>query len=290
MSGSRRILVAFADSRLAKSALRLARQAEAMAFYDRIVVMDERALDPAFRARYRRQLRRGTRGYGYWVWKPQVLQQVSATCSDGDVLHYLDIGCHLHPPGRDRLETYFGLARAHESGMLAFALRLPEGHLADRWHGHRPARLVERFWTKGDLLDYLDVRHRADIVDTPQVMAGHFLMKCGPTARAFLNRWAATWAHDFSLMDDTPSRAENFPGFIEHRHDQSAFSVLCKLAGVPTLSAAECEPPAPDGRLDWSALASFPVHARRDKQLTWMAGRVAAVRALSARLTRKLRG
>lgn len=287
-SRSRRILVAFADSRLRPSAMRLARQAAAMRLYDRVVIMNERDLDPAFRARYRRQLRRGTRGFGYWVWKPQVLRQVSATCADGDVLHYVDIGCHLHPPGRARLAEYLTLAADAECGMLAFALRLPDGHVASRWHGHPPTDLVERCWTKGDLFDHLGVRHQPEIVDTPQIIATHFLMRCGPTTRSFLDTWAAVWAHDVTLMDDTPSRSDNLPGFIEHRHDQSAFSILCKLGGVPTLSAVECEHPDPDGRADWNALAAFPVHACHDLQHSRMARWAAWARSLPSRAAHRL--
>jgi hypothetical protein len=285
---SRRILVAFADSRLQPSAMRLARQAAEMRVYDRVLIMNERDLQPAFRARYRHQLRPGTRGFGYWVWKPEVLRQVGATCADGDLLQYVDIGCHLHPPGRARLEEYFAMAADAECGMLAFALRLPADHGASRWQGHPPRDLSERCWTKGDLLDHLGVRHRSDVVDTPQVIATHFFMRWGTATRLFLDRWGAVWAHDFTLMDDTPSRSDNLPGFIEHRHDQSVFSILCKLGGVPTLSAVECDYPAADGRADWGALESFPVHARRDLQHSWTARWAARGRSLARRISRGL--
>jgi hypothetical protein len=288
MQQPRRILVAFGDNRLRPSAMRLARQGAEMRVYDRALIMNERDLQPAFRARYRRQLRRGTRGFGYWVWKPEVLRQVGQTCAEGDLLHYVDIGCHLHPPGRARLVEYFELAGRAESGMLAFALRLPEGHVASRWHGHPPLNLIERCWTKGDLLDHFRVRHRTDVIETPQVIATHFFIRWGPTARLLLDKWAAVWAHDFTLMDDTPSRSANLPGFIEHRHDQSVFSILCKLAGVPTLSAVECEYPAADGRADWDALESFPVHACHDLQHSWKARCAARARSLAGRISRGL--
>lgn len=259
-----------------------------MVTYDRVVIMNEHDLEPAFRARYQRQLRRGTRGFGYWVWKPEVLRQVAATCSDGDLLHYVDIGTHLHPPGRPRLEEYFQLAADAGSGLLAFALTLPADHVASHWHGHPPANLIERCWTKGDLLDHFGVRHQTDIVDTPQVIATHFFMRCGPSIQAFLARWGAVWADDFTLGDDTPSRSVNLPGFIEHRHDQSVFSILCKLGSVPTLSAVECEYPAPDGSPDWNALASCPVHARRDLEYSWSARWAKRGQLLADRVTRRL--
>lgn len=271
----RRLLVGFADRRLRPSARRLARQAQAIGAYDRVVIMDERDLEPTFRARYRQQLHAGSRGFGYWVWKPQVLRQVVATCADGDLIHYVDVGCHLHAPGRARLEEYFAMAASAESGMVAFAFSLPEGLTVRQWHKRPPSALIERHWTKGDLLDHFGVRHRPEIVATPQVISGNFFLRCGPTTRELLDRWASVGSHDFTLLDDSPSRSGNLEGFTEHRHDQSVFSILCKLYGVPTLSAVECEYPAPGGGWDWDALAAFPVHARRDLQRTrrtrWMA-------------------
>ena len=78
MKQPRRILVAFGDNRLRPSAMRLARQAAEMCVYDRALIMNERDLEPVFRARHRSQPHRSTPGFGYWVWKPEVLQQVGA--------------------------------------------------------------------------------------------------------------------------------------------------------------------------------------------------------------------
>ena len=35
--------------------------------------------------------------------------------------------------------------------------------------------------------------------------------------------------HDFSLLDDTPSKSPNLKGFQEHRHDQAIFSLLFEI-------------------------------------------------------------
>lgn len=242
-----------------------------MAVYDRVVIMNERDLDPVFRARYHQRLRHDVRGFGYWVWKPQVLRQVMATCKEGDVVHYADIGCHLNSVGRARMEEYLSLADGAPTGVLAFSLHLPTGHEARRWHGHPPDNLRERFWTKRYLLDHLDVRHQTHIVDSPQMISGTFLLRCGAPTRSLIDVWASVWEQDFALVDDTRSPGGEAPEFIQHRHDQSVFSILCKLRGVATLSAVECEYPGQDGRWDWQALAAFPIHCRRDLQRSWIA-------------------
>jgi hypothetical protein len=71
------------------------------------------------------------------------------------------------------------------------------------------------------------------------------------------------------LIDDTPSSSPNKYGFIEHRHDQAIFSLLCIKYKVLTVSAYEYWYPK-KGSLqiiapDWAALKEFPIHAKRDK-------------------------
>jgi hypothetical protein len=63
-------------------------------------------------------------------------------------------------------------------------------------------------------------------------MSGVFLMrKCDRTV-AMIQRFAALIAEDFDLLTDAKSKTPNFEGFIEHRHDQSLFSLLCSLDSI----------------------------------------------------------
>lgn len=47
---------------------------------------------------------------------------------------------------------------------------------------------------------------------------------------------------DFSLIDDSPSKSENMNGFIEHRHDQSVFSLLFKVHGCIPFESGDTIP------------------------------------------------
>ena len=77
--------------------------------------------------------------------------------------------------------------------------------------------------------------------------------------------------NNFSLLDDTPSRSSNFDGFVDHRHDQAIFSLLCLKHKVTVLSAYEFWYPANLSYgilgMDWEALEDFPIHAKRDKKI-----------------------
>ena len=39
--------------------------------------------------------KRKNRGYGYWFWKPLFLKKILNEIKNGDIVHYIDIGCHL---------------------------------------------------------------------------------------------------------------------------------------------------------------------------------------------------
>ena len=69
---------------------------------------------------------------------------------------------------------------------------------------------------------------------------------------------------NFHLIDDTPSKAPNFNGFLENRHDQSIFSILCKKALIKSLSAYECEWGEKNNQRTWVHNQDNPILAKRD--------------------------
>ena len=139
---------------------RIRRQAESMGvFEDRIRVWTENDLDEDFRVKMKDRLISGSRGYGYWCWKPQIVLQLLREMKDGDVLLYADAGCHLNPKGLTRLMDYFNLAREH--GIVAFQARSMDGSRKDDLTQHF---LPDGEWCKGDLLDNFGVRDNAAVV------------------------------------------------------------------------------------------------------------------------------
>lgn len=261
----KKIFLSFADARLRESALRIKRQAVSLGVYDKVFIADESWLDADFRNRYKSKLIPGSRGYGYWIWKPQIILQILQKMNAEDILQYTDVGCHLNLKGKGRLFEYFDLTNVSKTGILAFQAKPPTGPLS--YDGRPLLELLDFQWTKGDLLDYFGVRTNQEILATPTIGAGIVFMKKTDFAVHLVEDWAAVADHDFSLIDDTPSRSQNISGFIEHRHDQAIFSLLCKLNKVETLSAYEYWYPSRDDRYcpDWQSLENFPIHARRDK-------------------------
>jgi hypothetical protein len=83
-------------------------------------------------------------------------------------------------------------------------------------------------YTKGDVLHELDFT-RPEQLDSNQIMATIIIIKNTNKTQQFINTWYETMRkNNYSMCDDTPSIVSNHNKFIDHRHDQSVFSVLVK--------------------------------------------------------------
>ena len=213
----------FGDSRMEKSLKRIKKQAEGMQFFDKILINNENNLDQDFREHFKDKLIKGSRGYGYWVWKPQIILQAFREMNDGDILLYTDVGCHFNKNGIKRLNEYFKMVESTPTGILAFhqdTRPTTDPDLIALYDG------LEKVFTKGDLFDYFGVRNNKSIVDTGQIMATAFIIKKSKQSKNFINEWLSVFKNRFNLVDDSKSISPNFIDFIGHRHDQSIFSIL----------------------------------------------------------------
>lgn len=246
-------IVTFASSNLSHMGRRFRRQAKKMQVFDQLYIWSEKNLDLDFRREFQEKLKASVTGYGYWVWKPQVILQALKRLQEGDFLVYLDTGSHLNTGGTGRLNDYLEAVRESSSGILAFQLELPESD-----------------WCKEDLLVRMEQEYPPSR-DSNQVQAGAIVFHKRGSVVEFVEKWASIFREDFSLVDDTPSALPNGPNFRAHRHDQAVFSLLAKGEGIELLSASE---QFPGQGSQWADLRDFPFHHRRDKktksQLLWI--------------------
>ena len=282
-------LLSFADKRMSRSLDRLAYQAEQMRFFDKLHMFDEDDLPLDFRSLYKDKLVSGSRGYGYWAWKPQVISQVLERMADNDLLLYLDAGCHLNKLGLDRLKRYFYILDSSPQGILAFQSKPPTSDRSPlKYDGRKLFDQWNYEWIKGDLFDHFGVRHDLSYTHARVIGAGIILFKNCKSAKAIISEWQSVVHHDFSLLDDSPSKSLNLSGFKEHRHDQAIFSLICLKHNVPTLSSYEYWYPKSTSsyrlKPDWNALKEFPIHARRDKDF----GLFYSVKSFLVRLPKRL--
>ncbi len=184
----------------------------------------------------------GSRGFGYWVWKPAVIH-ATLRAATTDVVLFLDAGCVLNPNTEARRRFVDYVEEAADVGLLATQLDLAE----------------QRF-TKGDLLDRLGMSEVDRVAG--QFQSGIVFLRRDDHSRALCEHWMALSHEDgYRYLNDSPSLVPNSPDFVEHRHDQSILSCLLKLAGTASI------PDETHFKGAWeSAGASYPIWAPRH---TW---------------------
>lgn len=276
-----KIFCTFADSGLNKTLGRINSQAQKMNCYDKIIINNEFDLNISFRDYFKEKLKPNIKGYGYWAWKPQVILQVLSNINDGDLMQYTDAGCWLNPKGRERLLDYFSIVEREVSGILAFETKPRSNNEFEK-----KFKLPEYQWTKGDLLDYFKVRNNELITKRGQIGAGVIFIKKCKFSEDFIKQWLKVYYDDFSLADDSKSKSKNLDGFIEHRHDQSIFSLLCKINNIKTLSSLEYYYPSRENVWvsDWKELRNYPIWAKRDKDFGFFQNFLNLIKQIIVRL------
>lgn len=241
------MLLSFADRRYRNALKRLERQTAAFPFTARHCYDETCCLTPAYWRRLKPWLYR--RGYGYWEWKARLVSELMDTLSEGDIVVWADAGVYWNdtPEAQSRFRQYLAMLTP-DCGILAF---------------QQP--YIEQEWTKGDLFVATGTYGDPAICTTPQLWGGCFMMrKCAATV-ALLREWNELNRRERELITDCRSTVTNLPGFKEHRHDQSAFSVLVKKQRHIAIPFAESH--RTDGHT-WDDLRSFPIQARREKELS----------------------
>jgi len=265
----RKIFCSFSDSRLHKSKKRLLEQVEKLNIYDDIKLYSELDFDQQYFDKNSHLLNIHTRGFGYWMWKPYIVKKTLDEFSDdGDIVHYADIGCWINnnTESKKMLNNYFSEVEKHPSGLLAFSFQNEvEKGLLSRLY-------PESTWTKADLFSHLNLSHDSAIGQSEQIVATTFFIRKNVASCSLINNW-----YEISLIthliDNSPSKLPNDPNFIEHRFDQSIFSLLCKINSVKQVSLSQIYLNAHNliaGRRDsWSSgMASFPIWAMRHKEMS----------------------
>lgn len=144
------------------------------------------------------------RGAGYWLWKPYFILKTLERIEDGDILIYADSGIKIVSD----LKPLIDICK-NKKDIVSF----------------NDIDYINKVWTKRDcfvLMDcdserYWNARHRT--------AAFHLHMKSKGNIY-FIKEWLRYCSYEDVLTDKSNSRGDNLDGFIEHRHDQSIFSLL----------------------------------------------------------------
>jgi hypothetical protein len=161
------------------------------------------------------------RGYGYMTWKPFILEHAVEKYHGlyprrPVYVVYLDSGCVINPQGWARFEEY--LSMAEKTGAVTFGLGSDLPNIA---------------WCKDSVLrrvpGALQAAHDQQLISGVMVLNAH-----APNVHSVVREFRRFAALDHGqLFTDAlgPERSQQRPEFVEHRHDQSIWSLVANGVG-----------------------------------------------------------
>jgi hypothetical protein len=175
-----------------------------MNIFDDIFTYNENDLDTKFFDKHKEFINNNNKGYGFWIWKPQIVLQTISKIPEDSILLYSDAGSTLH-------KEY-----------LSQLIELVEKCKKENFIGSYTNR-PEYIWTKKEVIKAFN--YKGNLNDN-QILGTFFLIKNNGKMRDFLNEWAK-WTERYDLLDNSITIDQN-EGFIENRNEQSFLSLLSK--------------------------------------------------------------
>lgn len=210
----KKVFITFSDGHLYKGKY-LAWAVRRLGLFDEVKAYGPQDLGEAFWARHGPFVAVHSRGFGFWVWKPYIIQRELQALRDDDILVWSDAGALLVPETRARpaLEKSFRRLQDMPVGLAAAAVN------------------SSYVWCKEDVFAALGVTDETD-KKIYQYESGRILCRKHPPAMRVIDGWAAlAWERHYHLFDNSPSRLPNHREFKEHRHDQALLSILMHQYG-----------------------------------------------------------
>ena len=149
----------------------------------------------------------GSRGFGYFAWKPFVITETLKLLNDDDWLVYCDSAIMFEAGVRDYLQR---------NGLLqeeAVLFTLGEARTKGYSNGD---------WTKPAVVEYMNVH--PDVAREHQLNAGICMFRKTRQTEAFMQAWLRVCLEPGMVDDSGP------PAPREHRHDQSILSLMSAQA------------------------------------------------------------
>ena len=179
--------------------------------FDKVISYSPKDIQPDFFERNKKILSQ-KKGNGYWLWKPYFIKKTLETLNFGDFLFYCDSGSYFIKPITPLIELSL------DTGHDIISFELPH---------------LERVWTKRDAFILMDCDSRK-YSESKQRLASFSLWKKSGFTMDFINE-NLNYAQDERVITNLKNQCgyRNYPGFREHRHDQSIFSLLLKKHDLP---------------------------------------------------------
>jgi hypothetical protein len=195
----------YADANFDKQKKFALRAAKLFGGFDKIIGLSPNDIDDEFFNRFKKILEQ-KRGGGYWLWKPYVINKTLSKLAIGDYLFYSDAGAFF----LKNVDILINELDKSNQDIMGFELPL-----------------IEEQWTKKEL--FLDLGCNEDrYINSNQMLASYMLIKKTDKSINFFKEYLIHSCNEINITDKHIESLEQYDAYIEHRHDQSIFSLLYK--------------------------------------------------------------
>jgi hypothetical protein len=200
-------LINFSDKKFKKKQKLNSLSGKLFGRIDKIIEYNFDDIDKDFLNRNKETINNSLRGLGSFFWKPYFVEKTLNELNEGDFLIYADSGSIFLKDIKPLLAYMDELKK----DILCFQLPL-----------------IEKQWTKRDTFVLMNCDSE-EYSKSSQILATFFILRKSEDGLFFIREWK-DYCCDSRVLSDKPNTMgiENYDGFIEHRHDQSVLSLLCK--------------------------------------------------------------
>ena len=226
--------LSFGNERFKKSRVRIAKEANDLNIFDNIIIETEdicqeepfKVVADKILSKYKTT----GRGYFWYMWKPYIIYKTLKSLGEGDVIFYCDSGMTIINTS-DRINKFKYLLKTVQDKE-----KCPTGIITFITTGPQKDRL-EYMYNLIQVFKHFNVENNDDITKTQQYQAGILVfVKCSKSMEIVEKWFSLTQTHPEYFIGDYRFcdliRETQIPGYRDHRHDQSIWSILCKLNNV----------------------------------------------------------
>jgi hypothetical protein len=219
-------LIFFGDDGFKYKKQLLKKEAELTGWFDEIDIHSPETISD-FLNEHRDFVEKNKRGYGYWIWKPYVILKLLEKINDGDIIVYLDCGASILNHKKNRFDEYLNILNETDCPIISFAEIFGCPHYP------------EKYFQKMKILKRFNLDNDQEFLNSGQVESGIFICKKTDFTVNFFQEWLdLSLENNYSLVTDEDN-FEQLECFLENRHDQSIFSILCKIHNTHILYLGE---------------------------------------------------
>ena len=228
--------ISYGNDNFLNSKKRIKNEAEQSGFFDKVDIFSPEDLSKEFIQTTFPYINHH-RGGGYWIWKIFFIKKYFDEMKEDDILVYADAGCIINKKGEKRMNEYIEMINNSEYGILSFDTNIPE-----------------KKYTNEKVMEFFKVSEQYK--NSGQLMSTIlFLRKCKHSTN-LVNTYYDIAITNPSLFSDEYNNYKRTFDFIDHRHDQSIFSILRKIKGSIVI-------PDETWSNDFSTLLHIPILATR---------------------------